>query len=108
MDAVPNKLLVHYLIKVNLMQPVHVRTVAISVALAARVFALAFGIDSPQRRELNWRVEVVTLIAFGSVCHLTHHCVLVAALNALKVAHTNSNLLTDWDGFVPLLAAATT
>ena len=91
----------------SLMEPSHVGTVAISIALAARVFALAFGIDPPQWRELNRRVEAVALVAFGSVCHLTHHCVFVATLNAFKVAHSNSNLLTDWDGFVPLPAATT-
>ena len=89
------------------MQPAHVGTVAISIALATRVFALAFGIDPPQWGELDWRVEAVALVAFGSVCHLTHHRVLVATLNALKVADSNSNLLTDWDSFVPLLAATT-
>ena len=80
---------------------------AISVALAARMLALALGVDPSQWRELDWRVVATALVALGSVCHLTDHSVLVATLTALKVADSHSNLLANGNGIVSLLAAAT-
>ena len=71
------------------------------------MLALAFCVDPAQWRELDWRVEVVALVALCHVGHLTDYSVLMAALTALKVAHPHSDLLANGNGIVPLLATAT-
>lgn len=90
-----------------LLCPVHVRTVALSIAFAAWVLVVALSIDLSQWSKLHWTVVSIALVALGRVTHLADYSVLVAALAALKVTNSHSYFFSDGSRLIPCLAAAT-